>query len=189
MSYTKKPLRIIRSFDEAIDTERSDLAAFYNTRDESALVFHEGELPTVFHARLLTHAEFREIWSKSTDNERFEAAFVRGISRVERLLHDDGQRRDWVRPDDKSGKQKPIPDAVLEQYFDVASVVDVGAVVYHRSFLHRSSGHYCPLPDISLRALTARMYHHVAQTTASPPSPSDADSSPPEAPQAATPAP
>ena len=183
------PFRVVVVCDPAIDHAASDLARYVSERDESALAYEAGELPTVYHCRPLTLQERRDVRNKATDADRYEAAFVRGLVRVERLLHEDGQRRDWTRPDDKSGKQKPIPDSALEAYFDEASIQEVGMVVRQKSFLPRGSGAYYPLPDISRLALTARMYRHAVPMTASRPSPSDADSSPPEAPQAVTPAP
>lgn len=160
------PFAVVLAADAAIDYAASDMSKYVAERDMSALVYLDGEQPTVYHCRPLTLQERRDVRNKATDADKYEAAFVRGLVRVERLLHEDGQRRDWVRPDDRSGKSKPIPDAALERYFDEAAIQEVGMVVWVRSFLARGSQGFFPLPDISRHALTASLYHRAAQTSA-----------------------
>jgi hypothetical protein len=181
--------RVITVSDPAIDHAACDLSTYVSERDESVLRFVEGEAPTVYVCRPLTLQERRDVRNKATEADRYEAAFVRGLVRVERLLHPDEQRRDWVRPDDKSGKQKPIPDSALELYFSEASIQEVGMVILMKSFLAKGSGHFYPLPDISRHALTATLYRHVVQTNDSATQPSASGSSPQEAPPPETPAP
>jgi len=159
--------QVILASDASIDVEASEMGRYYTERDLDALVFVDGESPTVYHCRPLTLQERRDVRNKATDPDRFEAAFVRGLVRVERLLHDDGQRRDWVKPDDRSGKSKTIPDSALEKYFDEAAVQEVGMVIWVRSFLARGSRGFYQLPAICQHALTASLYHRVVRTNAS----------------------
>lgn len=173
------PFPVVLASDAAIDHAASDLSKYVSERDTSALVYHDGEQPTVYHCRPLTLQERRDVRNKATEGDRYEAAFVRGLVRVERLLHDDGQRRDWVKPDDRSGKSKPIPDSALERYFSEAAIQEVGMVVWVRSFLARGSGAFYPLPDICRHALTASLYHRAAQTSDS--SSSETSNAPPAA--------
>lgn len=77
----------------------------------------------VYHCRLLTAAERRDVENEASAFYKYRAAFVRGLVRVERLTHEDGVRRDWVRPDD-------LTDAVLDRYFDEATIQEVGMHVY-----------------------------------------------------------
>lgn len=173
--------RVILVSDNAIDNASSDMSKYVSERDEKSLSFVEGESPTVYVCRPLSLQERRDVRNKATEADRYEAAFVRGLVRVERLMHPDGQRRDWVRPDDKSGKQKPVPDSALELYFSELAIQEVGMVVLMRSFLASGSGAFYPLLDISRHALTATLYHRAPPTSASPTSHSASGSSPQEA--------
>jgi len=162
------PYKVILASDPAIDVALSDMSKYVSERDVSALVFEDGAAPTVYHCRPLTLQERREVRNKATEGDRYEAAFVRGLVRVENLLRPDGRRTDFSTDmlSDKSGKSKPIPDSALESYFDEASVQEVGMVIWVRSFLAQSSRGYYPLPDISRHALTGSLYHRAARTNA-----------------------
>lgn len=174
------PFAVVLASDAAIDHGASDLSKYVAERDTSVLVYHDGEQPTVYHCRPLTLQERRDVRNKATEGDRYEAAFVRGLVRVERLEHDDGQRRDWVKPDDRSGKSKPIPDSALEKYFSELAIQEIGAVIWCRSFLDKRTGALCPLPDISRHALTGSLYRRAAPTSDS--SSSAQSSEPAEAP-------
>jgi hypothetical protein len=160
------PFRVVLASDAAIDIGASDMSRYVAERDVDALVFFEGEQPTVYRCRPLTLQERREVRNKATEADRYEAAFVRGLVRVEHLVHPNGERATWIKTDDRSGKNKPIPDSALEAYFDEAAVQEVGMVVWVRSFLARGSQGYFPLPDISRHALTGSLYHRAARMSA-----------------------
>jgi len=178
------PFKVVLASDPAIDTAASNLGQYVADRDVEALSFVDGEEPTIYWCRPLSRAEIREVRNKATEGDKYEAAFVRGLVKVERLMHPDGSRRDWLRPDDRSGKSKPIPDSALETYFSEAEIAEVGMVVMMRSFLARSSGGYYPLPGISQAALTASLYRRAVQTRDSSSSETSSDS--PAAPSAQT---
>jgi hypothetical protein len=160
------PFRVVLASDEAIDIGACDMSKYVAERDVDMLVFLEGEKPTVYWCRPLTRQEIREVRNKVSDGDRYEAAFARGLVKVERLEHANGQRLDWLRPDDRSGKSKPIPDSGLD-YFSEAAIQEIGSVVWIRSFLAQSRQRLFVLPDSSRHALTARLYHRAVQTSAS----------------------
>ena len=56
------------------------------------------------------------------------------------LRNEHGEQRDWERPDDRSGKSKPIPDSTLERHSDEATIQEIGMVVYQRSFSPHDRG-------------------------------------------------
>lgn len=183
------PFAVVLAADSAIDYAASDMSKYVAERDLDALVYLDGEQPTVYWCRPLTLQERREVRNKASDADKYEAAFVRGLVRVERLLHDDGQRRDWVKTDDRSGKSKPIPDSALERYFDEGAVQEVGMVIWVRSFLARGSQGFYPLPDISRHALTASLYHRAARMSATSGSETSSEQAELSSPEAATPTP
>lgn len=153
------PFQVVCVSDPAIDFERGDPGTYAASRsDLSKLVYHEGERPAVFHCRVLTRAEIREVNNKGATPEtlalRLEACFARGLLRVENLRHPDGTQRDWVRNGDDSGKAKPLSDSALS-YFDESEIQEIGMVIMSKSFLAKSSGGYYPLPDISRHAVAA----------------------------------
>lgn len=149
------PFPVILISDPAIDTEATDYVAFLRERDVASLAFRDGEEPTVYHCRPLTLQERRDVRNKASDADRHEAAFVRGLVRVERLHMANGSRGEWRRESDKSGKEKLVSDRDLETLFSELVVQEVGSVIWHRSSLPFRPGYaVCyPLLDISQRAL------------------------------------
>lgn len=182
------PFKIVRIGDPAIaskDTE--DYGQYCITRDFSLLKFVDGAKPEIFHARPLTPAEVREVANKIGERDQDEAAFVRGLVKVENLAREDGSQSDWTRPDDRSGKEKPIPDSVIERFFDEAMIREIGSVIRYRSFLGRTRGHYYPLLPISLHVQEARGNALRVEAMRSSPGsakPSTPAKEPPEAPTA-----
>lgn len=150
------PFKVVLSYDPAIDASSDAYSEYLRTRDVSSLQFKTDAQPAIFWCRPLTVSECQEVLNKPTDPDRYHAAFVRGLVKVERLPHDDGSVRDWIRPDDASGKSKLIPDKLLDQYFDTCMIQEIGMVIMMRSFLARTKGHCYPLPATSLYALTAQ---------------------------------
>jgi hypothetical protein len=160
------PFPIIRVYDNAIDTKAmgADLDRYYMERDLSLLRFHDGKQPSVFWARPLTRSEWREVHSKTNQGDAYEAAFRMGLQRVERLIHPDGQVRDWVRPEDSSGRVKVLSDEILDQYFSEADIQEVGMVIHRRAFLPPGSAVTYLLLPTSFAVLTGNSYRLAAQT-------------------------
>ena len=99
-----------------------------------------------------------------------------GLVKVEAIEYPDGSRREWVRPTDHSGREKPVPDDALDRFFDESCVQEIGMVIMQRSFLAHTKGHWYPLPGICQDALRARLLLRAVLTPASSSSP---DSRPP----------
>ena len=175
-----RSFQVVRVSDGALSCETPEAAAAYgrycSTRVFSELTFVAGEKATVYWGRPLTVSERRNVANKTTDRDRYEAAFVTGLVKVDDLEYPDGTRREWLRPTDHSGKERPVPDDALDRFFDEATVQEIGMVIMQRSFLGRSPGHWYPLPGICQDALRARLLLRAVLTPASSPSP---DSSPP----------
>ena len=182
---TQALFKVYRISDIAIDDPVGPGALKYSTtRDPSHLSFVDGSKPETFWCRVLTRSEIREC-RRATAAECYEAAFCRGLVKVEGLRNEHGEQRDWERPDDRSGKSKPIPDSTLERHFDEATIQEIGMVVYQRSFLARTTGDYYPLPGICRDALAASIHHRAVVMSASS---SSAETKPaPEAPPATAP--
>lgn len=129
------PFPVVVVSDPAINFDESDYKSFLASRDPKHLVYHEGEHPTVYTCRPLTLQERRDVRNKATDADRYEAAFVRGLVRADRVYKPDGSRGEWTRSEGKDGKQRLVSDADLETLFAEATVQEVGAVIWHRSSL------------------------------------------------------
>jgi hypothetical protein len=148
--------KIVRISDPAIlSREEADYGRYCITRDFKLLAFEPGLSAEIFHARDLTPQERREVANKATDRDQWEAAFVRGLVKVENLWQGEEQR-DWTKPDDASGREKMLSDKILEALFDEATIQEIGSVIRNRSFLGRTKGVFFPLPAISLSAQAAR---------------------------------
>jgi hypothetical protein len=140
---------------------------YAETRDVKTVQFVEGETPETFHVRTLSKSESREAMLRGSDVERQEFAFARGLVRVDKLELDTGERRDWTRPHDGSDKPKPIPEKIVEEHFDPATVWEIGEVICQLSFYRRQSERTFALPRTSLDALRVIARRPVGQTSGS----------------------
>jgi len=185
---TKTPIKVHRVVDEAIDHNLIRLASgevaaypetgmpegavfvwqhYCQTRDASSLRFIEGAVPETYHVRTLSMSEAKEARLRGSDVERRFFAFSRGLVRVDKLLLESGERRDWTRPDDGSDKPKPIPEKIIEQFFDLATVEEIGEVVCDLSFYRRQSERTFALPPTCLDALRVITRRRAEQMNAS----------------------
>ncbi len=155
---------VVCRFDEAIDAEAmtsDDRDRFRETGDVSALKFLDGERPTVWHCRRLRTSEMRDVHSQSSDAGKYEAAFARGLMRVEGKRNGEA-RESWTRP----VEGKPLNDRALDG-FDPADVLEVGAAIYGRSVLGKGRPAAWPQPATSRLAVAALVFRRVeARTTA-----------------------
>lgn len=187
MEQSTKPFDVVRVYDDAIDVLKCDLGKYMATRDVSSLAYLDGVLPVIYRCRVLTRAEWRHIHSLSHDADKYEHAFRCCVMSVDNLHWPDGTQRTWVRPDDGSGKPKPIPDDIVDAYFSEADIQEVGHVVWARSFFGKRQQQFYLLLDTSQYALRARAFHRAERTLAS--SSSETSSAHPPAAPAETPAP
>lgn len=163
------PFPIVRCCDPAIADPVGPEALRYSVnRDFSLLKFADDIKPTVFHARLLTISERRQVRNLPSQADQYEAAFARGLMSVDNLVREEGgQPIQWTRPNDSSGKEKVVPDKILDDSFDEATIQEIGMVILSRSFLARTSGQYFPLPAICRDALSATLYRRAERMSAS----------------------
>ena len=163
------PFPVVLLSDPAIDFAASNYEAFLRERDPSHLAYADGETPTVFHCRVLTLQERRDVRNKATDPDRFEAAFVRGLVRVTGVYRANGERGDWYREVSKDGKERLVSERDLETLFSESMIQEIGAVIWHRSSLPFRPGCVVtfPLLDISQRALMETRRRPVAASTPS----------------------
>lgn len=164
--YANASFEVVRRFDPAIDPQASDWQAFIRTGDVSTLAFFDGETPTRFTCRRLRRSEVHEVQRLPTDADRYEAAFARGVMRIEGLRIESG-RTSWVRPDRKTrdGAEVPLSTRELDAFAE-ADVLEVGAAVLARSLCDPFSPVFWPAPDTSLHALKVLEFHRAAQTRA-----------------------
>lgn len=153
---------VVCRYDEAIDAEAmtsDDRDRFRETGDVAALKFLDGERPTIWHCRRLRTSEMRDVHSASGDAGKYEAAFCRGLMRVE-SKRVDGGREQWTRP----VEGKPLNDRALDT-FDPADVLEVGAAIYGRSVLGKGRPAAWPQPATSRLAVAALVYRRVEART------------------------
>lgn len=188
MASSSDTFQVVRVYDPAIDHDTPEDAwrKFLNERDHSGLVYFDGKKPVVFHCRPLSIDERRQLRSCATEEDKHEAAFARGVVRVERHVHPDGDARDFYRPTDTGAKARPIPDSMLA-LFGEEDVQEIGAVVLARSFLARDRPASYRLLATSLHALAALRLHRAAAMNATSPSAEtkpQAEAQPPATPSA-----
>lgn len=182
------PFRIVRCCDPAFADPVGPVALQYSAKRDFALLtdaFLPDVKPTIFHGRRLTVSEWSYVQNCVSDADKYQASFCRGLVKVDDLvLEDAGSPVAFARPTDHSGKDRVIPDSMLESHFDPATIQEIGMVIFYRSFLARTKGQWFPLPAICRDALSANLYRRAEQMSASS---SSAATKPPAAAQPATP--
>lgn len=154
-----KVVTVAEALNKCVLDDAGAWQKYLHERDFDTLIFREGEKPTVFHCRPLTLVEVRQVRNKSSEGDMNEAAFVRGVMKVENL-----EGATYLRPQSNTGNELIIPDSDLEKHFDEAMIQEIGSVIARRSFLAKSSVLTYPLPAISRVALEASLYRLAAQT-------------------------
>lgn len=138
--------KYILCFDDAIDTAESDLAKYMTVeRDVKYLKFKEGCQPTIWHCKRLNREEIRAVRNAGSAMDSNEAAFKRGLMKVERLKFPNGEIRDWFRHDGVS----ILGDKILESYFSESQIQEVGSAIWQNSILTQGSTAPYVLPATS----------------------------------------
>lgn len=137
----------ILSFDPAICVEKSELAKYMTDGncDPKHLVFLEGSKPMIWHLKKLTREEIKTVRNAGSSSDSCEAAFKRGLVKVENLRMPNGEIKDWYKQDDKS----IIIDKVIEAYFSESQVQEIGAIIWQKSVLMVGSTAPYVLPPTS----------------------------------------
>lgn len=165
------PFPIARMSDLVRFGQERAFGEYLKERDLSVYTFEPSDRPTVYFGRLLTWPEVREVRNRASEGDQNEAAFCRGLVKVEGLRFPGGDRKDWHRPTDHTGRDRVIPEEALAEFFDEATVQEIGMVIRMRSFLGRGSEPWYPLPDTSRLALQASLLRRAGQTSAGATSP------------------
>ncbi len=148
---------VVCRYDEAIDAEAmtsEERDQFRETGDVAALKFLSGEKPALWHCRRLRTSEMRDVHAQPNDAGKYEAAFARGLVRVENLRVG-SERQSMGRPSDK-----PLNDRALDGY-DPGDVLEVGAAIYGRSVLGKGRPAAWPQPATSRLAVAALVVRRV----------------------------
>ena len=157
--------RVICRFDEALDAMamgKEAVERFRETGDPSVAKFLEGARPAVFFCRRLKVSEMQAVRGYPTEAEQLTAAFARGLIRCEDLYMENGERRNWERPD----QTRPVAPSSIDEVFDFGTVQEVGAAIYGRSILGKGRPAAWPLPATSSAAVGALVFHRVEQMRA-----------------------
>jgi hypothetical protein len=140
-----EPIRIIRTYDMAIDREAMIEARvwedFLETRDPNLVILHDGARPTVFTCAHPTRKQV-DAWEGMLTIERHRAAFRECVRSVTGLVYSNGDRRDWS--PDGAGSGKPMRQHEYE-LFQPADVQHVGQIVWANGFFPRDRALYVPL--------------------------------------------
>ncbi len=165
------PLRVIRSYDPAVDTtDLQALARYTMTRDPDLIagVLLKGARPRVYTVIKPTRAGIRYILNGSNTGDVNDRAFAVCVSSVEGA---DG--RVFSHPDPTGAKA--APETWMEN-FAWKDVQEIGGVAYEHSGLPDDLPPYYPRQVTSESALTALLFHRAAQTSGkAPPSPDGSD--------------
>ena len=127
-----KPFTHILSFDPTIDMEKSNLAEYIvNGCNPEVLGFLDGKKPMLFHCKRLTRDEIKSVRNAGSPQDSNEAAFKRGLIKVDGLVKPDGNRYDWFKQENVA----LITDKILEAYFSESMIQEVGAIIWQNSVL------------------------------------------------------
>lgn len=158
-----KPYRVASIADSAMDClEMGSKAPTYaRTRDTALVKEVPGRQLMWFTCRRLTEDEMEWVDLAASENARYKRAFQLGVSLVENARLTDG--RTIGRYTQSGGKQYLSGGGVVDpcwgedelELISRALKVDIGAVVYWRSFLAHESEPYCQVPQLSQDAAMA----------------------------------
>lgn len=156
MLESTRPFDVVCIYDPAIDSELSEVLEYGRERDISKLKFRDGMKPVKFTVeRMNRRVMLRYICAAETDNERYLRAFACGVSRVTGLPDaPDWRAENFV--EGVAGRFRLITDEELER-FEVADILEIGAVAYWRSFLRQGSAVTYPLLQSSARVYDMTM--------------------------------
>lgn len=142
------PLRVVLSFDPAIDRDRTDIEAYAGgyvdlagrpgDRDESRLVFLPGQRPIWFTLRPITVLTFaNSVESQTTLEAKYVRAFQWAVSAIEGL----GAAGEVLMPD--TGARTELGDKVmligdrllnmLGEQLSLHAIYEIGRIAYQRA--------------------------------------------------------
>ena len=150
-----KPFRVASVFDPALDIEAmggpNKLVQYQKTRDPEAPKPRRGEKLMWFTTTRLSEDDMEYCEQAPTEQQKAIRAFQYGVTQVEnaKLATDHNTVHPIVTPqgtrDTHPGEQRFWTDGQLKQ-FSRAMRVEIGSVVWARSFLAHESAPHCQLP-------------------------------------------
>lgn len=136
---------VIRVYDPAIDSSKSDAVEFAVSRDPKHLAFRQGMEPVKFVCQPLSHKMFLDYVSKgTTDEEKTYRSFAACVKRVNNY----GDRGNWVPERDDA---RLLSDRDMEA-FAIADILEVGNVCFQKSMLPKAPPPRYQLAPTSVRA-------------------------------------
>jgi hypothetical protein len=165
-------LKTICIFDPAIDIvkiPRTILEEFALTRELKKIepFYKPGLRPTYYNIRRIPRSVMRRmVWPAASDEEKYAKCFQYGVTSVEGLYQEDGSRVGWeptgtvTTPD---GELLCLLERELNsERFSDSEILEIGAVVWYRSFLQLTIKDGYRLPHSSVATLGNLTYRAVA---------------------------
>lgn len=163
---------IVCVFDPSLDMDMTKLVNYAETRDASTLKTFDGETPTTFYIRRLTHAQLAYVRAAADDEHARIRAFKCGVMRISMLKDRDTRSLlmpDWEPQRVRDGKSAPPMEAVVDselERFDYVEIQEIGGAVLHQSFFPKWSAVRSRLLPSSEQTLTADISRRVARAFA-----------------------
>jgi hypothetical protein len=169
------------SNDPGIDTTLIEASVFEEyLRDRQSLAsiqhaFSATEPPTLFHIREIPHALWDFVDGGFSLEEKYKRAFMAGVEMATNVVQRDGSRLPSVAGTKTMAHGTGQVDTLQEKdlaHFSPAERLEIGAVAYTHSFLHRKISSCFRLPHMSHRALVEREFRSADASPISPATPS-----------------
>lgn len=152
-----RPFPVISAADSAIDTEAmtdSEMLAYLQQRDISAIKLRAGQRAAVFHLREVSHEDQANILETcTTQTAREIRAFRAAVVEVTDCRFSERERGRWEPADKRLGLT-----ADEAKLFTMATILEVGAVAWARSFLGPANVRQFAPPQWLLAHLAALPY-------------------------------
>lgn len=180
--------KTICSNDPEIDTTKiapEDFVAYLNSRADLDSIRHTFSAagPVLYTIREIPHSQWDWVDEPQSDSLKYKRAFMVGVECVENVMQSNGTRLPTVAGSKTIANGTSQVDVMQERdlaYFSPAERLEIGAVAYTHSFLHRKIDNYFRLPLASHRLLAEREFRSADASRTSQDTPS-ADTSASEA--------
>lgn len=162
MQQSSAPFDVVRCYDAAIDDQVGRMRAEYAIhRDMTKLRFRDDVKPIIFKCRRLSKTQRRKCLELSADELRYERAFAYGVLEIKNLPtnQERPEQGGYTYTPHRAADDLQMSDDSLEKVGDI-DVQEIGAVIWHTSFLAVGLPARVRLPDTSrdacLQALALR---------------------------------
>jgi hypothetical protein len=153
---TSETFKAVSVIDDGIATERmtlADMRKYKDSRDFGAIEqYLDRNKARVFTCRELSAQDMAECMSLD-DSSRAVFAFMRGVVSVTNLEQKDGVRLPVWQPTGNVRGRSAMTYEELDLFFRAEDFVQIGQVIYQRSFFRKRTGQIYPLPPLCLAQL------------------------------------